>query len=95
MNYHFNTTSFIAAWCEWIEYKRVQHRFKFKSEKYEQIALNKLVKISGGDEATAIEIIHNSIGNGYSGLFPLKQKVNGKNNKTNTGRYTATGDGGY
>ncbi len=60
----------------WKIYKSKEWKFKFKSAISEQMCLNKLVKISGGKEDIAIQIIEESIANGWQGLFPLKQDKN-------------------
>lgn len=65
-------------WQGWIEYKKEEHRDKFKSKNTEQVALNHLVKISYSNIDIAKEIVNYSIANKYKGLFELKQ-----NTKTN------------
>lgn len=63
-------------WIEWLEYKRVRHRFKFKSEKSEIRAYDKLIELAKGDEQQACKIIENAIQNGWQGLHEIKD--NGK-----------------
>lgn len=67
-------------WEGWIEYKKEEHRDKFKSKNTEQVALNHLVKISYSNIDIAKEIVNYSIANKYKGLFELKQKLNTKPN---------------
>lgn len=67
----FNGT-FSQKWENWKDYKIKQHKFKYKSEQTEQAALDDLVKLSGGVENLAIEIIQQSIAKGWKGLFELK-----------------------
>lgn len=62
-------------WEGWIEYKREEHRDKFKSKNTEQVALNHLVKISYSNIDIAKEIVNYSIANKYKGLFELKQNT--------------------
>lgn len=62
-------------WEGWIEYKREEHRDKFKSKNTEQVALNHLVKISYSNIHIAKEIVNYSIANKYKGLFELKQNT--------------------
>lgn len=69
----FNTDSFLALWAEWIDYKKVQHRFKYKSAKSEQLALNSLAKHGATNEQEARQIIESSMANGWAGLFDLKK----------------------
>lgn len=69
----FASEEFKKMWNAWKEYKTKQHKFTFKSAITEQAAINELTKISGGAEKNAIEIILQSIAQGWKGLFPLKQ----------------------
>lgn len=73
--YPFTSKRFIEVWELW-----KQDRKDRKIKKYtpigEQGALHKLFTDSGENEEIAIEIINQSICNGYQGLFPLKNKPN-------------------
>lgn len=54
----------------------VDTRKKIKSpmtDKAIDLAISKLMKLSNGDNDTAIEILNNSIVNGWKGLYPLKE----------------------
>jgi hypothetical protein len=74
----FDSIEFKKNWLMWKDYKKTDHKFTYKSELSEQAALNKLNTLSGGFEATAIKIIHQSIENGWKGFFQLKNESNGK-----------------
>jgi uncharacterized protein YdaU (DUF1376 family) len=74
------TDKFKIKWNEWIDYKRDQHKFKYKSIKTEQTSIDQLIKLSNNKEESAIEIINTSIANGWKGFFELK------NNKNETNR---------
>ena len=63
-------------WKGWAEYKQTEHRDGYKSAKTEQVAINKLVEMSGGDLTKAQEIVKQSIANRWKGLFTLKQNNN-------------------
>lgn len=63
----------------------VKHRKKLKSpmtDRAYELMLNKLEKLSGGNEKKKIEIINQSIENGWKGVFELRQSrpPNGFNN---------------
>lgn len=73
---------FLDQWILWKNYKKTEHKFLFKSIESEQASLNDLVSKSNGNEETAIKIIHQSMANGWKGLFELKNEVNGRS-KTN------------
>ena len=71
----FDSEEFAEAWAVWIAERR-ERRTKKYTQRGEQAALHKLQNDSQGDEATAIQIIHQSIANGWQGLFPLKNRKN-------------------
>jgi DNA-binding Lrp family transcriptional regulator len=63
----FETEKFREAWTEWLEYKRTDHRFKYKTAQSEQRALMTLAN-EHPTESRAIEAIHTAIANGWKGL---------------------------
>jgi hypothetical protein len=69
--YPWNSDRFMKAWDLWKEFKKEQFRFPYKPIG-EQGALKNLGELSNGSEETAILIIHQSINNGWRGLFKLK-----------------------
>jgi len=71
----FTSNEFIELWDVWKKYKQQQHRFKYKSKITEQAALNKLFKLSNGEEDLAKKIIMQSIDNGWKGFFAYKGEI--------------------
>jgi hypothetical protein len=69
---------FLKDWNSWIDYKKTNHKFTYKTIESEQIAFNHLYKLSNENQSTARDIIHQSIANGYQGLFELKTNKNAK-----------------
>jgi hypothetical protein len=65
----YPSLEFQNLWEEWIDYKKEEHRDKYKSTKTEQKAIDNLVKLSEGNYKIAEEIVNNSIANKYKGLF--------------------------
>jgi hypothetical protein len=61
-------------WEHWVEYKKTEHRDKFKSKNTEQLALNNLVKISKERIEIARKIVSLSIINRWKGLFEMKEE---------------------
>lgn len=70
---NFITKDFADAFTLWLEYKK-DRRESYKSDKSLKICFNNLVKLSNNDPAIAVQVVENSIGNNYSGLFELKNK---------------------
>jgi hypothetical protein len=75
---------FLEQWVIWKNYKKSEFKFLFKSIESEQAAINDLVNKSGGSEDTAVKIIHQSLANGWKGLFELKNEENGQSTPKNT-----------
>jgi hypothetical protein len=73
----FDSENFIHMWQQWKQYKADQHKFKYAAAHTEQAALNTLVKLSNGNEKTAIEIIMQSMAQGWKGFFELNNNKNG------------------
>lgn len=66
----------------WVDYKRQQFGFSYKSEKSFELWLNDLYKKSNGDVEAMKAIVENSIANGYQGIFEPKKTYNNGNNGT-------------
>jgi uncharacterized protein YdaU (DUF1376 family) len=89
IDYFFNSLIFIENWKTWKEYKKNQFNFNFKSTNSEQIAINHLIKLSEKKEQNAIDIINQSIANGWKGFFQLKTNQNGKTITTPEDKFNA------
>ena len=75
----FDGIEFMNLWEQWKEYKSKEHNFNYKSVQSEQAGLNKLANLSNGNEQKAIQIIMQSLENGWKGLFDVKQSNNQNN----------------
>jgi hypothetical protein len=78
----FEGEPFAEVWATWKGYKKEEKRFSYKSRVSEQEALSKLQKLSNNDEQRAIEIIQQSIANGWSGFFALRDGGNSRATRT-------------
>lgn len=78
INFPFASKKFYDAWEQWKEYKRLEHKFNYKSPQSEQAALMDLNTKAQQNENIALEIIMQSIANGWKGFFNLKNETNGK-----------------
>ena len=68
----FNTPEFADAWSDWLEYKRLEFKFKFKSEQSMKASLKRLKRLSGNNEEIAILMLEKAMSCGYRGFFALK-----------------------
>jgi hypothetical protein len=76
---------FLEIWQLWKDFRWQEHKFKYKGNISEQMAIVKLNDLCGGDESTAIEMIKQSIANGWMGFYQLKTiKLNGKQQSSNS-----------
>jgi hypothetical protein len=82
----FNTSDFVHAWDEWKLYKYNQHKFKYASSSIEKSALTSLSNLSEKNCDIAIQIINQSISNGWKGFFKLKTTQN-ETKPTNEDRF--------
>lgn len=78
----FSSDQFSEAWDQWKDYKKTQFRFSYKSSRTEQTALKKLQELSEGEERTALLILEQSVGNGWSGLFSIKNESNNQKKRS-------------
>ena len=74
MELPFNTIEFIDTWMSWLEYKKDEFKFEYKTKHSMKAALKKINRLSKGDEEKAIEIIEESMANGWKGFFALKSE---------------------
>ena len=74
----FDSNEFLETWKLWKDYRK-EIKKPIKGIISEQSQLQKLSKISNGDQQTAIEIINQSISNNWQGLFEIKKQ---KSNST-------------
>jgi len=78
------TDEFLEHWNNWKQYKLEAHGFKYKGLMSEQTKLIQLHQMSGGNEEIAKEIILRSIGEQWSGLFPLPDNYKKQNDGSGT-----------
>jgi hypothetical protein len=88
---HPFSEKFMPYWEEWKAFKKETFKFNYKpiGEKH---ALEKLHKLSGGNESLAYEIVKEAMANGWKGFFELKNNNNGTNPKGFAPKPTPTGN---
>ena len=83
----FEGDLFKVAWLTWIDERKLKKKEKY-TQRGEQAQLFKLKKLSGDNETIAIQIIHQSIAEGWAGMHPLKhEKRNNKNKQFDKDKY--------
>jgi hypothetical protein len=81
----FSSDNFLKYWKQWKIYKANEYNYEYASAQSEQAALKKLARLANNTEQTAIDIILESMANGWKGLFELKnnhQHAGSNNNNT-------------
>lgn len=80
--------AFMPTWELWKDFRKEEHNFQYKGVISEQMAINRLVEVSEGDEAKAVRIVNQSISRGWMDFYQLKQpSLNGKSaTKQSTGK---------
>lgn len=73
------SADFEAIFLKWLRYKR-KRKQSYIDEGSAQIAYNQLVKHADHDPAKALEIVEQSMGNNWSGLYELKTNQTAKQN---------------
>jgi hypothetical protein len=68
----FKSQEFKEQWQQWKEYRQAAFDKQYGTIS-ERVSLKKLVELSEDNEAKAIEIIEESIANGWKALFPLNK----------------------
>ena len=87
MELPFETDELKSAWDEWLLERKDRKLKKYTDWGMKAVTAH-LLEISGHNEQVAIEIIKQSITQGWQGLFELKNKQNGsiQNNSAGIGR---------
>lgn len=75
----FIEPDFSDAMLEWLTYK-CESKDYYKTQRGVEICYKNLKKLSGNNPNIAIEIVEQSIGNNWKGLFPIKNNGNRFNN---------------
>lgn len=66
-----------GSWPDYLEYRRTQHRFKYKDAKSHALAVKNLFTCTGGKPELAQSVVDQSRAKGWTGLFPVKDNSNG------------------
>lgn len=69
----WSSEEFTECWKAWKMYKSKEFGFKYKSTQSEQSSIKELSNKADGDEQKAIQIITQSMANGWKGFFDLKK----------------------
>jgi len=66
---------FKPLWQEWLNYRKDKGKKPYAGIKWEQIAVNKFIELSGNNIETAKLIVLQTIQNNWEGLFQLKTPI--------------------
>jgi hypothetical protein len=65
----------LLIWRTWIDYKKMQKGFTYKTEVAQAAAITRLFNCSGGSIQKARAVIDDAMANGYTGFFPYKDEM--------------------
>ena len=83
-DFSFVDERFKEAFFKWLQYKyEIDGRKFYKSQATIEVVYKYLCEKSGNNEHEALQIVEQSIANGWSGLFELNKKQNGNNRTSN------------
>lgn len=72
-DFSFVSEEFYSAFMKWINYKN-EIKQSYKTQTSIQTCYDNLLNLSENDNVLAMDIVNQSIGNGWAGLFTLKNK---------------------
>lgn len=72
INFSFVAENYKEAFYKWLDYKNSEWRFRYKDERSVRTCYDNLIRLSDNDPQKATLIVEQSIGNGWKGLFQLK-----------------------
>lgn len=71
-DYSFIDEKFRSIFDDWIDYKKSKNQM-YKTQKSLEACYNNLLRLSMNSEESAREVVDQSMGNNWQGLFPVKQ----------------------
>ena len=77
-------SNFVEVWNSWKEYRKAKKKKNYASVTYEQIAFEKLIKLSKNNPTEAKLIIEQSIENNWESIFKLNKLYDGKSEQKST-----------
>jgi len=86
----FNDENFISKWQEWLQYRK-ERRLAAYTPTGLKATFTKLKRISQESHSIAMQIIDQSLENGWQGLFELKNTSNGATHQRASQKPTPTG----
>jgi hypothetical protein len=87
----FSDENFIAKWQEWLQYRK-ERRLAAYTPTGLKATFTRLKRISQDNHSTAMQIIDQSLENGWQGLFELKNISNGTPSQRIAQKPAATGN---
>lgn len=84
-----NDADFLTKWKEWLQYRKERRLPNYVPTGLKR-TFEKLVGESGNNSKVAIQMIDQSIGNNWQGIFALKNVRNGTKSTVNDDKLKAT-----
>lgn len=82
-DYDWIDDGFREAFADWLEYKRTEKKFTYKTEKTVKLCYKELVKISDGDPEKARLSVEKAMANGWQGFHPIQENIGSNGSKVN------------
>lgn len=76
-------------WYKWLNYKKDQFSFEYKTESSETVAYKDFIKKSSNNPNLAEKVVNQAIAGGWKGLYELKQNNNGNSKNTENQRLSS------
>ena len=78
-----------GAWDDFLEYRQIKDRFKYKDPKSCALGIMQFYKACLGKSELAQEVVNQTRGNGWTGLFELKNSQKNATQQSNIPNYAA------
>ena len=82
---------FKPIWSDWLEYRKAKKKKPYAGVKWEQMAVDKFLEISGNDPKVGRKILNQTIACNWEGLFKLKKEYSSGESTSATGAGSSKG----
>lgn len=82
-DYDWIDDSYREIFSDWLDYKKAEKKFTYKTEKTVKLCYKELVKISDGDPEKARLSVEKAMANGWQGFHPIQENIGSNGSKVN------------